>query len=78
MKRNRIVLLISILMTMLLIASPAMAEGENIYRTSFNSGDIPSIDQALVTDFIGIQIADETTVGLLRQNEETEIGRAHV
>jgi len=70
MKRNRIVLLISILMTMLLIASPAMAEGENIFRTSFNSGDIPSIDQALVTDFIGIQIADETTVGLLRQNEE--------
>jgi len=70
MKRNRIVLLISILKTMLLIASPAMAEGENIFRTSFNSGDIPSIDQALVTDFIGIQIADETTVGLLRQNEE--------
>jgi len=71
MKRNLVVLLISILMTMLLIASPAMAEGENIFRTSFNSGDIPSIDQALVTDFIGIQLADEMTVGLLRQNEET-------
>lgn len=71
MKSNRICLLISILITILLSVVPAAAEGENIYRTNFNSGDIPSIDQALVSDFVGIQLADEMTVGLLRQSEET-------
>ncbi len=71
MKRNRFCLMISILITILLAIVPVSAEGENIYRTNFNSGDIPSIDQALVTDFVGIQLADEMTVGLLRQSEET-------
>ncbi len=71
MKRNRMGLLISVLITILLIAFPVLAEDENIYRTNFNSGDIPTIDQSLVSDFVGIQLADEMTVGLLRQNEET-------
>ncbi len=55
---------------LLILAFPATAQ-EKIFKTSFNSGDIPSIDQALVSDFIGIQLVDEMTVGLLRQNEET-------
>ena len=71
MKRNRMGLLISVLITILLIAVPVFAEDENIYRTNFNSGDIPTIDQSLVSDFVGIQLADEMTVGLVRQNEET-------
>ena len=55
---------------LLILTLPAAAQ-EKIFKTSFNSGDVPSIDQALVSDFIGIQLADEMTVGLLRQNEET-------
>ena len=68
MKRVSILLFCAIL----IFAFPLPAAGrEAVFRTSFNSGDIPSIDQALVSDFIGIQLADEMTVGLLRQDEAT-------
>ena len=63
MKRVSILLFCAIL----IFAFPLPAAGrEAVFRTSFNSGDIPSIDQALVSDFIGIQLADEMTVGLSR------------
>lgn len=55
-------------------ATPAAEEAapfEKVIHTSFVGGDVPSIDQALVSDVIGIQLADEMTVGLLRQSEET-------
>jgi len=35
------------------------------------AGDIPTIDPALTTDTSSVQIVDETTVGLTRQNEVT-------
>jgi len=34
-------------------------------------GDVPTIDPALSTDTSSVQIVEETTVGLTRQNEET-------
>lgn len=62
-------IVISCILAILIIAAPASAEQGKFYRTFFQSGDIPSIDQALVGDQIGIQLVDELTVGLLRQNE---------
>ena len=50
-------------------ASTVCAPLFNCTTCPFQSGDIPSIDQALVGDQIGIQLVDELTVGLLRQNE---------
>ena len=62
-------MVISCILAILIIAAPVSAQQGKFYRTFFQSGDIPSIDQALVGDQIGIQLADEMTVGLLRQNE---------
>ena len=65
---------VSILLFCIIIvfAFPLPSAGrEAVFKTSFNSGDIPSIDQSLVSDFIGIQLADEMTVGLFRQDEIT-------
>ncbi len=71
--KNRKLFQLCLLSAILLIGiiAPVSAQGEKIYRTSFNSGDIPSIDQALINDVIGIQLVDEMTVGLLRQSDET-------
>ena len=52
-------------------AEPEPEGPGNILRLSWGPGDIPTIDPALGTDVISIQIADETTVGLTRQNETT-------
>jgi len=40
-------------------------------RLNMGPGDIPTIDPALSTDTSSVQIVEETTVGLTRQNEET-------
>lgn len=50
-------------------ALPVFAQEAKMYRTSFTAGDIPTIDPALVGDVIGMQLSDEMTVGLMRQNE---------
>lgn len=42
-----------------------------VLNLSWGPGDIPTIDSALAWDMISIQIVDETTVGLTRQNEGT-------
>ena len=63
-------IVISCILAILIIAAPASAEQGKFYRTFFQSGDIPSIDQALVGDQIGIQLVDELTVG------PSKIGRA--
>jgi oligopeptide transport system substrate-binding protein len=49
-------------------AEPA---GPKTLRLNMGPGDIPTIDPALSTDTSSVQIVDETTVGLTRQNEET-------
>jgi oligopeptide transport system substrate-binding protein len=52
--------------------APASTETEKkVLRLAWGPGDIPTIDTALAVDAISIQIIDETTVGLTRQNEET-------
>jgi len=72
MINRKLLLLFSItLISLMLIAMPVLADEAKYFRTYFGSGDIPSIDQALVTDFIGIQLVDEMTVGIMRQNETT-------
>ncbi|HZW02509.1 MAG TPA: peptide ABC transporter substrate-binding protein [Anaerolineaceae bacterium] len=56
------------------------AAGPKVLRLNTGSaGDIPTIDPALSEDTTSIQIVDETTIGLSRQNEvttETEPGLA--
>lgn len=57
---------------------PASA-GPKTLRMNMGPGDIPTIDPALAVDVSGVQIIDETTVGLMRQNEENaqvELGMA--
>ena len=72
MINRKLLLLFSITMvSLMLITMPVLADEAKYFRTYFGSGDIPSIDQALVTDFIGIQLVDEMTVGIMRQNETT-------
>ncbi len=79
MKKSVFNILVIAFLFALFAALPVSADSSAYYRTYFSSGDIPSIDQALVTDMIGIQLADELTVGLTRQNETTgelELGMA--
>jgi oligopeptide transport system substrate-binding protein len=42
-----------------------------VLRLNMGVGDVPTIDPALSTERSSVQIAEETTVGLTRQNEET-------
>jgi oligopeptide transport system substrate-binding protein len=50
----------------------APAEGPKVLNLNTGgSGDIPTIDPALTTDTTSVEVVDETTVGLTRQNEET-------
>jgi oligopeptide transport system substrate-binding protein len=44
--------------------------GPKTIRMNFGLGDIPTIDPALSTDTTSVQVVEETTVGLTRQNEE--------
>lgn len=60
-------------------ASEAPAEPVTLNICRGVTGDIPTIDPALAWDVVSIQIIDETTVGLTRQNEVTadnELGMA--
>ncbi|WP_299024209.1 peptide ABC transporter substrate-binding protein [uncultured Thermanaerothrix sp.] len=47
------------------------AEQRKVLRLAWGPGDIPTIDTALAVDVISIQLIDEMTVGLTRQNEQT-------
>lgn len=69
MKRSIQTVFICCVLALIILTVPAAAQDGNFYRRYFTAGDIPSIDQALVTDQIGIQLADELTVGLVRQRE---------
>ncbi len=52
--------------------APAPAGPKTMIVNTFGApGDISTIDPALTTDVASVQIVDETTVGLTRQNEET-------
>lgn len=53
------------------VQTPAEAEPVVLNICRSTAGDIPTIDPALAWDVISIQIIDETTVGLTRQNEVT-------
>ncbi|PKO06503.1 MAG: hypothetical protein CVU41_07235 [Chloroflexi bacterium HGW-Chloroflexi-3] len=61
--------------TIIITATPAPtlepAPGPKIIHLAYGTGDIPTIDPALAWDNISIQIIEETTVGLFRQNEAT-------
>jgi len=45
--------------------------GPKTVRVNLGPGDVPTIDPSLSTDTSSVQIVDETSVGLTRQNEET-------
>lgn len=53
-------------------AEEAAPAAEKVLRLSINQ-DFPSIDPAYAWDVSGIQIIDEITVGLTRQNEQTAV-----
>lgn len=56
------------------VATPQVtqpAEQRKVLRLAWGPGDIPTIDTALAVDVISIQLIDEMTVGLTRQNEQT-------
>ncbi len=61
--------------TVIITATPAPTtepiQGPKILRLAYGPGDIPTIDPALAWDKISIQIIEETSVGLFRQNEVT-------
>ena len=44
-----------------------------LHLNTGGSGDVPTIDPALSTDTTSVQIVEETTVGLSRQNEVTTL-----
>src|SRR6266508_3794708 len=50
---------------------PPAPEGPKTIHANFGVGDVPTIDPALSTDTTSVQVVDETTVGLTRQNEVT-------
>ena len=50
-------------------AAPPKPAGPKVLRLAWGPGDIPTIDTALAVDVISIQIIEEATVGLVRQNE---------
>ena len=52
-------------------ATEPPAAGPKVVRVNLGPGDVPTIDPALSTDTSSVEIVDETTVGLTRQNEET-------
>lgn len=57
-----------------IVATPQVtppAEQRKVLRLAWGPGDIPTIDTALAVDVISIQLIDEMTVGLTRQNEQT-------
>ncbi len=47
------------------------APAKKVLHLSWGPSDIPTIDSALAWDVISIQMIDEMTVGLTRQNEQT-------
>lgn len=56
-------------------AEPAEVEeepaGPKVLKLAWGPSDVPTIDSALAWDVISIQLIDEMTIGLTRQNEET-------
>jgi oligopeptide transport system substrate-binding protein len=52
-------------------AATAAPAGPKALHLNMGPGDIPTIDPSLTTDTSSVQIVEETTVGLTRQNEVT-------
>jgi oligopeptide transport system substrate-binding protein len=50
---------------------PAVPAGPKVLHLNAGQSDPPTIDSALAWDMVSIQIVDELTVGLTRQNEQT-------
>lgn len=77
MSRNKILLAVSLVIvaSMALTACQPAAEeaapaAEKVLKLSINQ-DFPTIDPSLAWDVSSIQLIDETTIGLTRQNEQT-------
>lgn len=54
-------------------AAAAAPAGPKVLRYAFGPGDVPTIDPALSTDTTSVQVVEETTVGLTRADEVTNL-----
>jgi len=75
MRKSYVLLGLLITVSMILSAcAPAAAGGpQKVLRTSFLSGDVPTLDPAVSEDTSSIQIVDETYIGLTHLNNVTNL-----
>jgi oligopeptide transport system substrate-binding protein len=74
--RSKLFILVAVLMIVSVALGACKPAGQQeaapkVLKLNMGPGDIPTIDPALTTDTSSVQIVDETTVGLTRQNEVT-------
>jgi oligopeptide transport system substrate-binding protein len=53
------------------VAAPEPADTKKVLRLHWGPSDVPTLDSALAWDVMSIQLIDEMTIGLTRQNEVT-------